>query len=474
MNLYNVIIGALVCIASCTALYFTMQSDEQKIRLMDRPEIKSEEIIRVAQAYDKMLHVDPTDIAPSSRLRRDTLTLHEEFPPKHGISDLTQTLQSMDVLFDLSKAYRGNLISTISAFAQEMKLEMVSSEEKLKDFESKLANANEAEAALENMIDDVKRINDRDTNLFEQIKIIAEKLKVEAGQLEKMRGLEEEYKTAFEAINAKITAQKERKSQYESGIGTAASNAGVTAPMLGGEETETAAALTKLIKDIQDKYSVISQKQGELDGLKSQIADLENTRTERDNSIASLEERKSGLIADVKNLRGKIWAPDEGEPIPYIIKYQDYKLKYELVRGKVIEVKPQWKMVQFDIGRALVVKQVIGTTGNSNKILCPVLPGYEIEIARSNANGELVPFAKAKINRVSEYSAIADILTASQPIKAGDTVFFSAPVIEKIHTDLGGGGENENASAEAADDTIDHGTETDPALSTTSEAEIFE
>lgn len=460
MNIYNVVISSLIFITACTVLYFTVQADDQKVRLTDRGEIESEAIVNLARAYDQMMKVDQSEeISASNRLRMDTLTLHEGPQRVQNIAKLTRTLEAMNALYDLSSGYHKNLIATVLTFAEELKLEVVSTQEKAEAFKKQLEKSSECEVALEQMFDEIRRLNDRDNNLFEQVKTIAEKLKAQTESLEGLRSIDGEYKTVFDNLYALIAAQKERKSNYENALSSIASAAGVGAPMLGGEAGEVNTALAKMVSDIEAKYGVISQKQGELDSLNAEIASLEGTKTERETTIASLEEKKSGLNSDIKGLRSQIWEPDEGDPIPYIIQYKDYNKKYELVRGQVISVTPQMKMLQLDIGRALVVEQTIGTTGKTNKILCPILSGYEIEIVRPDDKGtiedpitgkRMSPVAKVRIGNVSEYSAIADILSANKGIRVGDVAYFSAPVIEKIHTDLGGAVEAAPGEEEAA------------------------
>lgn len=453
MNLYNVIISLLVCAASCTALYFTMQSDAKKENLMRGGEVKSQEIVSIAKSYDSLLRMNQDGKSPALSLRRDTLTL-QTGSKKHNINALRDTLGNMKVIADLSETYHKNMIACIVQFAEMLKLDVVSTAANLQKFTDRLNDAAQADEALSDMVKQAEKIRERNNALIAQFKEVAKNLKMDVAEMAAVETVSEDYNVCFENILATVKKVKDRRAEYETALSVMSANAGLEgAMMLGGDDEEARNSLNAMTKGIQDKYTEIEQKQSELNGLKEQIASLETKRGELDQSITALNEKKSGLDDQIKGLRSQIWAPDEGEPIPYIIQDNDYKLKYGLVRGKVMTVKPKWKMLQLDVGRALVVEQPIGTTGKTNKILCPIFPGYEVDIARPTADGMNV-IGKAKITSVSEFSSIADVLSITQPIKEGDVILFSAPVIEKIHTDLGGTetvAEDANANEDAAD-----------------------
>lgn len=453
MNIFNLIISILLCGAAGTTLYFTMEGNQKKENFMGNAEVKSAKIVDIAKAFDELIALNP-ETTPAGKLERQHLTLHGDPAKNKNISTLKNALVQLRVLSDAIETYRNNLAKTTLEFARLLKLECVSTDAKITALTEKLNNADTLSEGLDEILKDAHKIRLRDDALIAQLRTIANNLKLDASAVAAITDVNAEYSECFDKVFDAIRAMKKRASDYESALQTMASNAGVSSPSLSGENDEVRSNLDNLISGIRSKYSEISQKQGELEGLNAQVAALEATRAERDATIAALTGKKADLDGNITNLRSQIWEPDEGEPIPYIIQDNDYKLKYELLRGTIITTNPAWKMMQIDIGRALVVEQPIGTTGKTNKILCPVLPGYELDIIRKSGNENEV-IGKARITSVGEYASIADIVytAPTKRVRAGDQVIFSAPVIEKIHADLGG--------AVAKPDNGNEGTEGD-------------
>ncbi len=455
MKIFNLTMSILLFAVAVTALVFTVKFDEAKTRLIENPETKAANLVKLAAEYDNFLNVNPTD-AVSKNIRRDTLALNEE--KNQGITRIKQTLKNFQTQFDNIKIYRDNLVKTIIGVSEALELPITQNKEDLEKVEIALKSAGNLQETLTTMSTQVQQIQTRDEMIYRELTNILEKLNREdripfkTDIIVKLKSLDGENADVFVAIQDQLTKIANRKSQLADYIGQVAAAAQIDPPVLTGKPQEAAAAIEAMFTAIGARMQTIATKESELESLKRTIQEKEDLEASRLADQKLLENWKEYLHNYLTEMAKEMYENATGEELikvaPTIIQFDQYKDKYTYLRGTIIKTEPKWKTVQMDIGRAYIIEAAIpgtGKLGRAVKVRAPVIPGYILDVYRGKKKiGEVL------ITSVTESSSIGHIQNFTEIIKAGDTVRFSLKELERIDNDLSGGA-NKAPSGESTD-----------------------
>ncbi|MBR2872279.1 MAG: hypothetical protein IKB99_02170 [Lentisphaeria bacterium] len=220
--------------------------------------------------------------------------------------------------------------------------------------------------------------------------------------------------SAFTAMQAELSAIRNRSRYYESSISQVGKRFGISAyPNAKNYQTE----VRKVVSAV-DKYQAQTKALNrEIDALKrtnrsqlahigrlnNQIKGLKGVIADRDSQIVSFQ-RAFGLPES----RGetKPWKPGSKEA-------------RALLTGKIIAVNSKYGYVAINIGKYSVVEQNIG---NRTLEVNPVVePGMVLAVSRKGADkSEFI--ARLQLSQVGETTSIANIPVDSKPLQVGDVV----------------------------------------------------